>query len=80
MRILLLAAALLIATLAVKAQSGADTTGPHKPLGESWSTYNGDYSGRRYSTLSQINQSNVRNLTLAWTRRLTNGTSPPWSP
>ena len=24
-----------------------------------WPTYNGDYSGRRYSTLNQINKTNV---------------------
>src|SRR5206468_89235 len=34
-----------------------------------WPTYNGDYSGRRYSTLDQINASNVKNLTLAWIYR-----------
>src|SRR5438067_6122568 len=44
-----------------------------KPLGESWPTYSGDYSGRRYSALKQIDQSNVRNLTLAWAARVTPG-------
>src|SRR5262249_56593875 len=39
-------------------------------LGE-WSTsYSGDYAGTRYSSLTQINQSNVRNLTLAWMKKL----------
>lgn len=38
-----------------------------QPLGPSWPTYNGDYSGRRFSSLSQINSGNVRNLALAWT-------------
>jgi alcohol dehydrogenase (cytochrome c) len=32
-----------------------------------WPTYNGDYSGRRFSPLSQINQSNLNNLKVAWT-------------
>ncbi|MGH9582061.1 MAG: PQQ-binding-like beta-propeller repeat protein [Bryobacteraceae bacterium] len=36
-------------------------------LGKSWPTYNGDYSGRRFSELSQINASNVKDMTLAWT-------------
>ena len=27
-----------------------------KPLGDSWPTYSGDYSGKRYSLLKQINQ------------------------
>src|SRR2546429_3795498 len=38
-----------------------------------WPTYAGDYSQRRYSTLRQIDQTNVRHLTLAWLRRLTAG-------
>jgi MFS family permease len=33
-----------------------------KPLADSWPTYSGDYSGKRYSTLAQLNQSNVKNL------------------
>ena len=36
------------------------------PLGKSWPTYNGDYSGRRYSELKQINASNVSSLSFAW--------------
>jgi alcohol dehydrogenase (cytochrome c) len=44
-----------------------------KPLGESWPTYSGDYSGKRYSSLTQINPSNVRNLTLAWVSKVTPG-------
>jgi alcohol dehydrogenase (cytochrome c) len=48
-----------------------------KPLQDSWPTYNGDYSGRRYSALTQINRSNVRNLTLAWATRLNVGAGGP---
>ena len=44
-----------------------------KPLSDSWPTYSGDYSGKRYSALTQVNQSNVKNLTLAWLTRLTGG-------
>src|SRR5262245_5127409 len=80
MRALLLPTILVAATLAVHAQNGTDAPLLNKPLGESWPTYSGDYSGRRYSSLAQINQSNVKNLTLAWTRRLTNGTSAPLVP
>src|SRR5438105_529069 len=36
---------------------------------DSWPTYHGDYSGRRYSTLKQINAANVKGLTLAWVYR-----------
>jgi alcohol dehydrogenase (cytochrome c) len=35
-------------------------------VSDSWPTYNGDLSGRRYSSLDQINKGNVRSLTLAW--------------
>jgi acido-empty-quinoprotein group A len=37
-----------------------------QPATTTWPTYNGDYSGRRFSTLTQINSSNVRDLTLKW--------------
>jgi len=33
---------------------------------DDWPTFNGDYSGQRYSRLNQINQGNVHKLTLAW--------------
>src|SRR5205809_3018897 len=44
-----------------------------KPLSDNWPTYSGDYSGMRHSRLTQVNQSNVKNLTLAWTARVTAG-------
>ena len=37
---------------------------------DGWPTYNGDYSGRRFSTLTKINADNVRHLGLAWSYRL----------
>ncbi len=33
---------------------------------ENWPTYNGDYSGKRYSPLQQINADNINSLTIAW--------------
>src|SRR5262249_51930463 len=51
---------------------------------DSWPTYSGDYSGKRFSTLEQINRSNVRNLTLAWASRMAGGAdaagSGPFAP
>jgi acido-empty-quinoprotein group A len=41
-----------------------------KPPTDAWPTYHGDYSGRRYSTLTQINAGNVKQLSLAWLYRL----------
>ena len=52
---------------------GVDPAELLKPLKESWLTYNGDYSGKRYSALTQINTSNVKHLSLAWMSRLTPG-------
>ena len=40
------------------------------PAPDSWPTYHGDYSGRHFSPLNQINQFNVKNLSLAWLIRL----------
>jgi acido-empty-quinoprotein group A len=37
-----------------------------KPATDTWPTYNGDYSGKRFSTLDQINAGNINSLTLAW--------------
>src|SRR5689334_11033271 len=44
-----------------------------KPLKDSWPTYNGDYTGKRYSALTDVNQSTVKHLTLAWSIRVTPG-------
>jgi alcohol dehydrogenase (cytochrome c) len=38
---------------------------------DSWLTFNGDYSGRRFSPLAKINSANINSLSLAWTWRLT---------
>ncbi|MFT5115592.1 MAG: alcohol dehydrogenase (cytochrome c) [Kiritimatiellia bacterium] len=35
-----------------------------------WRSYSGDYSGKRYSSLTQINKDTVKNLTLAWTTEM----------
>ena len=49
---------------------GLDPAAIRKPLADSWPTYSGDYTGRRYSALTQVNQTTVKNLSLAWTARL----------
>jgi alcohol dehydrogenase (cytochrome c) len=45
---------------------GIDPSQLSKALGASWPTYSGDYSGKRYSTLKQVNKATVRQMTLAW--------------
>ncbi|HVO57011.1 MAG TPA: PQQ-dependent dehydrogenase, methanol/ethanol family [Dongiaceae bacterium] len=37
-----------------------------QPARENWPSYNGDYSGRRFSDLRQINKDNVTQLRAAW--------------
>ena len=37
-----------------------------RPVGENWTSYNGDYTGRRYSSLRDINSGNVAHLQAAW--------------
>src|ERR1043165_5503462 len=52
---------------------GASPADLLKPLKDSWPTYNGDYTGRRYSALTQANQSTAKPSTLAWCTRVTSG-------
>jgi alcohol dehydrogenase (cytochrome c) len=59
--------------LLLSASLWSQTLDPAKllqPPTDTWPTYNGDYSGRRYSTLSKINASNVNSLALAWVHRV----------
>ena len=65
---LLLLSVTLLLNSGARAQ-GLDASALLKPPPDTWPTYNGDYSGRRYSTLDQINASNVNALTLAWAFR-----------
>jgi alcohol dehydrogenase (cytochrome c) len=75
LRKLILAAPLLLAPALLMGQepSGLDPADLLKPLRDSWPTYSGDYTGKRYSTLDQINQSTVTHLTLAWSTQVTPG-------
>jgi len=70
---ILLLPALLPALLAAQQ---LDPTELLKKLGTTgdWATYGGDYTGRRYSSLTQLNQNTVKNLTLAWSSKLMAGT------
>ena len=61
--------ALLPVALVAQTRGGLDPATILKPLAESWPTYSGDYTGRRYSSLTQINQTTVKNLGLAWVSR-----------
>ena len=69
MKKLALALALAAVPAALLSQ-GLDPALLGKPPVDSWPTHHGDYSGRRFSTLKQINTQNVKGLTLAWLYRM----------
>jgi alcohol dehydrogenase (cytochrome c) len=78
MKRLLVQAAMAIAAMApapLTAQS-LEPTDILKALGSTsaWPTYSGDYSGKRYSLLTEVDRSNVANLTQAWKTKLVAGT------
>lgn len=61
-----LAALLILAVSPAARAQGLDPAKLLQPATDTWPTYNGDYTGRRYSTLNQINAGNVSYLRLAW--------------
>jgi alcohol dehydrogenase (cytochrome c) len=68
-----------LAVAGLTSSAGLDPAAILKPLGESWPTYSGDYTGRRHSSLTQINQATVKSLGLAWaTRGFVEGSGPAW--
>src|SRR2546425_10724903 len=78
---LLVAASIVLLAVVLTAQGqGLDSSAILKPLSDSWPTYSGDYSGKRYSALTQINQSNVKNLSLAWVTKVTAGAGGAGAP
>jgi alcohol dehydrogenase (cytochrome c) len=66
--------ALGIMPVVVAAQT-LDPAEIRKALGtsEGWTTYSGDYSGKRFSVLKELTQSNVKDLKLAWSTKLIAG-------
>jgi alcohol dehydrogenase (cytochrome c) len=66
--------ALVAACLAVAAalqNAGPDRSGLPDMRTDAWPSYNGDYSGRRFSPLTKITDKNVKHLGLAWSYRVT---------
>jgi alcohol dehydrogenase (cytochrome c) len=75
MNLLPLRSLLLLALPLVTSAQGLDPNALlHQPP-NLWPTYNGDYSGRRFSPLNQINSANVQNLSLAWAARFTSSSA-----
>jgi alcohol dehydrogenase (cytochrome c) len=74
-------ASIVLSPLALAAQGrGVAPAELLKPLSESWPTYSGDYSGRRFSALKQINQTTVKQLTLAWVAKIVDGPGGGFGP
>ncbi len=70
-----LVSAAIFASLALAQNQPSSTSGVvnisaqdllNAPVSGNWTSYNGDYSGRRFSSLQEINASNVRELRTAW--------------
>ena len=68
--------ATLIAGAGLAAQGSVPPAALNQPLGETWPMHNGDYSGRRFSSLSTIDVANVSSLTRAWVYRPDAGNAP----
>jgi alcohol dehydrogenase (cytochrome c) len=66
----------MISIAATALAQGLDPELLTKPATDSWPTYSGDYSGRRFSSLTQINQTNIKDLGLAWVSHLPAGRGP----
>lgn len=66
MKRLVFAAVCLSLVASVRAQDGLDPAKLGAPPTDAWPTFNGDYSGRRFSTLTHITDANVKALSLAW--------------
>jgi alcohol dehydrogenase (cytochrome c) len=54
-------------------QGGLNPADIYKPLADEWPTYSGDYTGRRYSLLTQVDRESVKHLSLAWVGSITAG-------
>src|SRR5690349_3127017 len=78
MKIIRTAIVLLASTLLCAAAFAQEDLNPAKLLQQptdTWPSYNGDYSGRRYSPLNKINVSNVKPHAPAWRYQIAAGSS-----
>jgi len=67
---------LLAALLTLAAQAAPEHLVRAADQPRNWLTYSGTYSGQRYSTLAQIDRTNVKNLEVKWL--LQNQVAGPW--
>src|ERR1041385_7463808 len=72
---LLFATCVVMPALLLAQSRGLDPAAPLRPPTDSWPTYSGDLTGRRYSPLKSIDKTTVKQLSLAWVARgFTDGT------
>jgi alcohol dehydrogenase (cytochrome c) len=69
----IVAAVVIALSLPVIATQGPDPMKLSQPPTDCWPTYNGDYSGRRFSPLTKINDGNINSLSLAWVHPINTG-------
>ena len=66
MRRLFFVTPLLLAPMLFGQGGGLDPADLLKPLSDQWTSYNGDYSGKRFSALKLVTTGTVKNLSLKW--------------
>src|SRR5258705_13461298 len=81
MKHLLLVTSLLVGSALLSGQGqghtgGLDPGDMTKPLADQWTSYSGDLSGKRFSSLKLVNTATVKNLSLKWVSTLTTGCGP----
>src|SRR5437660_979784 len=77
----LLTASFLFAPALLMAQRGLDPADLLKPLTADWTSYSGDLTGKRYSSLKLIDTETVKNLSLKWiSTGITTGCGPTGAP
>src|SRR4029077_10671813 len=62
---LLLPICVVLPALLLAQSRGLDPAAQLRPPADSWPTYSGDLTGRRYSALKHIDKTNVKQLSLA---------------
>src|SRR5215510_14722674 len=55
---------------------GLDQARINKPLSDEWTSYSGDLTGKRFSSLKQVNKDTVKYLSLKWITPLVQGCGP----
>lgn len=76
----MVASATLSATVLAATTVAVDPKAIGKTPVNEWTTFNGDYSGQRYSTLTQITPANVSQLTRQWVYKIAVDGAGPRAP